>query len=308
MSELMADIKQEKINKGSNSLQGSGCELVIPENELKPLAEIERSIIKKFRKDIWRKFVLALQDFDLVKEGDHIAVGVSGGKDSMLLAKLMQELQRHGPVKFELSFVAMDPGFHQSNRELLLKNAEHLGIPINLYESHIFDIVDGVAAEYPCYLCARMRRGSLYEKAKSLGANKLALGHHFDDVIETIMMNVLYAGTYMTMMPRLHSSNFEGMELIRPLYYVEEDNIKHWASYNGINAMNCGCVVAAKRTSSKRREMKDLIKSLKLINPDVGKSILKSSQNVHLDAILGFKRRGRDVAFSEYFNEEHFEL
>jgi tRNA 2-thiocytidine biosynthesis protein TtcA len=294
--------------KKENSLQGSGCELLPIENDLKPLAEIERSLIKKFRKDIWRKFILALQDFNLIEEGDHIAVGVSGGKDSMLLAKLMQEVQRHGNIPFKLSFVSMDPGFHESNRDLLIKNAEHLGIPIHLYESHIFNIVDDVAAEYPCYLCARMRRGSLYEQARALGANKLALGHHFDDVIETIMMNVLYAGTYMTMMPRLHSQNFEGMELIRPLYYVEEDNIKRWASYNGIQAMNCGCIVAAKRTSSKRREVKELIRSLKAINPDVGKSIMKSSQNVHIDAILGFKRRGKDIPFTEYFNKEHFEL
>jgi tRNA(Ile)-lysidine synthase TilS/MesJ len=226
----------------------------------------------------------------------------------MLLAKLLQEVQKHGKVQFKLSFIAMDPGFHEVNRELLLKNCKHLEIPVDMYESHIFNVVDEVAAEYPCYLCARMRRGSLYEKAKSLGANKLALGHHFDDVIETVLMNVLYAGTYMTMMPRLHSQNFEGMELIRPMYYIEEDNIKHWASYNGINAMNCGCVVAAQKTSSKRREMKDLIKNLKKVHPDVGKSILKSTQNVHLDAVLGFKRRGRDVAFSEYFDKDHFEI
>lgn len=292
----------------TSTLSGSGCELLFPENDLKPLMEIERSIIKKFRKDIWRKFILALQEFDLIKRGDHVAVGVSGGKDSMLLAKLLQEVQRHGKIDFKLSFISMDPGFNAANRDLLLKNAAHLNIPVDLYESGIFGVVDQVASDYPCYLCARMRRGSLYERAKSLGANKLALGHHFDDVIETILMNVLYAGTYMTMMPRLHSQNFEGMELIRPLYYVEEDAIKHWASYNGINAMNCGCVVAAQKTSSKRREIKDLIKTLKAVNPDVGKSILRSSQNVHLDAILGFKRRGKDVSFKDYFDRETFEV
>ena len=294
--------------KQTNRIQGSNCELVFTENELKPLEEIEKSIIKKFRKDIWRKFIVALQEFDLIKTGDHVAVGVSGGKDSMLLAKLLQEVQRHGKIQFQLSFISMDPGFNEANRQLLLKNAQHLNIPVHLYESGIFGVVDEVASEYPCYLCARMRRGSLYEKAKSLGANKLALGHHFDDVIETILMNVLYAGTYMTMMPRLHSTNFEGMELIRPLYYVQEEAIKHWASYNGINAMNCGCIVAAQKTSSKRSEIKALIRTLKEVNPDVGKSILRSSQNVHLDAILGFKRRGKDVPFSDYFHKETFEI
>lgn len=287
-----------------SGLSGSGCELLIPEHELRPVEEIQRSIIKKFRKEIWRPFIKGLQDFELIAPGDHIAVGVSGGKDSMLLAKCLQEIQKYGQIEFKLSFIAMDPGFHEINRELLLNNAAHLEIPVHLYESHIFKVVDDVASEYPCYMCARMRRGSLYEQAKALGANKLALGHHLDDVCETIMLNVLYAGTYMTMMPKLNSSNFEGMQLIRPLYYVEEDNIKRWASYNGINAMNCGCVVAAKKTSSKRREMKDLIKTMSLTNPDVKRSILKSSQNIHLDAVLGFKRRGKDVPFTDYYDQE----
>lgn len=271
---------------------------------LKTLPEIERSIIKKFRPAIWRKFIRALQDFDLVEEGDHIAVGISGGKDSLLLAKVLQELQRHGQRRFELSFIAMDPGFSAENRKALEHNARHLGIVLKVYDSNIFTVVDNIAGNYPCYLCAKMRRGFLYERAKHLGANKLALGHHFDDVVETIMMNVLYAGTYMTMMPILNSQNFADMQLIRPLYYVEESDIIKWVNYNGIAAMNCGCAVAAKKTSSKRYEVKQLITALKADNPDVAKSILRSSQNVHLDAILGFKRRGHNYSYKDYYNRD----
>lgn len=275
---------------------------------LKTLAQIEHSIIKKFRPTIWRKFIRALQDFDLVQDGDHIAVAISGGKDSLLLAKLLQELKRHGQSRFELSFIAMDPGFSTENRLALEQNAAHLGLALNIYDSNIFTVVDNIAGNYPCYLCAKMRRGFLYERAKELGANKLALGHHFDDVVETIMMNVLYAGTYMTMMPILNSQNFADMQLIRPLYYVEEHDIIKWANYNGIVAMNCGCAVAAKKVSSKRYEVKQLIAKLKANSPDVAKSILRSSQNVHLDAILGFKRRGQNYSYKDYYDRERFEL
>ncbi len=262
---------------------------------LRSNAEIERAIIKKFRKDIWRKFTRALQDFKLIEQNDHVAVAISGGKDSLLMAKLLQEVQRHGQVDFRLSFIAMDPGFNRENRIGLEKNCEHLNIPVQIYDSKVFNVVDNMAKDYPCYLCARMRRGFLYEKAKALGANKLALGHHFDDIIETILLNVLYAGNYMTMMPKIDSTNFEDIQLIRPLYYIEEEHIHKWAKYSRLNPMDCGCAVAAGKISSKRQEVKDLIKTLKKTNPNVGKSILKSSQNVHLDAVLGYKTNGEKI-------------
>lgn len=266
--------------------------------------EIERAIIKKFRKDIWRKFTRALQDFKLIQANDHVAVALSGGKDSLLLAKLLQELKRHGQIPFKLSFISMDPGFNQQNRRGLEDNCQRLNIPVKIFESNIFSVVDNLAKDYPCYLCAKMRRGFLYEKAKQLGANKLALGHHFDDIIETILLNVLYAGNFMTMMPIINSTNFENIKLIRPLYYIEEESIIKWAHYSGINAMNCGCAVAAGKISSKRREVKQLIKKLKLTNPNVGKSILKSSQNVHLDAILGFKQKGEHHMFDQKYEKK----
>ncbi len=270
------------------------------------LVNAERALIKKYRREIWRPFIRALKEYDLIKDGDHIAVAISGGKDSLILAKLLQELQRHGQTDFKLSFLAMDPGFNKENRLGLEENAKKLAIPVQIYDNNLFSSVEKLAADKPCYLCARMRRGFLYEKAQSLGANKLALGHHFDDVIETIMMNILYAGNFMTMMPILSSKNFVGLKLIRPLYFVEEEYIIKWAKYIGLEAMDCGCVVEATKTSSKRAEVKQLIKELKKENPNVGKSILKASQNVHLDAILGFKRRGKDYLFSDYYEDEGF--
>lgn len=272
------------------SISGSGCELLFNDKETRPLEEIERSIIKKFRKQIWKNFITALKDYALVEEGDHIAVCISGGKDSLLMAKLFQELQRHGQVKFDLSFISMDPGFHESNRSQLLRNCAHLNIPIQLFESGIFEVVDRVAKEYPCYLCARMRRGSLYKMARKLGCNKIALGHHFNDVIETTMLNILYAGNFKTMLPKLRSTNFKEIELIRPMYHIHEDDIKKFTLYNGLNVMNCGCIVAAQKTSSKRREIKELIKTLKLNFADVEKSIFQSAKNVNLNAVLGYKR------------------
>lgn len=270
------------------TISGSGCELIIPLNERKPIQYIERSIIKTYRKDLWSRFIKGVKEFSLVEEGDRIAVGISGGKDSLLLAKLMQELQRHGKVSFELEFIAMNPGYYITNEERLKDNCNHLEIPITYYDSGIFNIIDEVASDYPCYLCARMRRGTLYAKAQELGCNKLALGHHMDDVIETQLMNMFYAGTTKTMMPRLKSQNFEGLELIRPMYYIKEDVIKNFTMNAGLSPMNCGCVVAAKRTSSKRREMKELIAKLKETTPDIDKCILQSAHNVNMHCMVGW--------------------
>ncbi|MCM1990668.1 tRNA 2-thiocytidine biosynthesis TtcA family protein [Oceanirhabdus seepicola] len=286
-----------------SNLAGSGCEVLIPFSERKPLKEIERSLIKKYRKEIWTKFIKAIKDYDMIQDGDKIAVTVSGGKDSLLLAKCFQELRRHGQVNFELEFIAMDPGFNESNRELLISNCEYLDIPVTIFKADIFNIVDTIAKDYPCYMCARMRRGALYAKAEELGCNKMALGHHFNDVIETTMLNVLYSGNFKTMMPKLKSTNFNDMELIRPLYYIEEDNIKRFTQNNGLFTMNCGCIVAAEKTSSKRKEMKDLIAELKKTFNDVDKSIFKSATNVNLDAVLGYKTGGEKISFMDNYDD-----
>ncbi|KYH28886.1 MULTISPECIES: tRNA 2-thiocytidine biosynthesis TtcA family protein [Clostridium] len=287
-----------------SNLAGSGCELLIPLSERKPLKDIERSIIKTYRKRIWTKFTKAVKDFKLVEEGDKIAVAISGGKDSLLMAKLFQELKRHGRISFELEFIAMDPGFHESNRKLLLSNCEYLNIPVKMFDSGIFEIVDRIANDYPCYMCARMRRGALYSQAQKLGCNKLALGHHFNDVIETTMLNILYAGNFKTMRPKLHATNFEGLELIRPMYYIHEDDIKRYTMNAGISPMNCGCVVAAQKTSSKRAEVKELIKKLKENFKDVEKSIFQSAQNVNIDSILGWEKGGKKYSFLDFYDEE----
>lgn len=285
------------------SIAGKGCERLIPEEEQKTIKEIERSIVKTYRKELWSKFISAVKDYNLVEEGDKIAVGISGGKDSLLLAKLMQELKRHGKVNFELEFIAMDPGYHPQIRELLEENCKHLEIPVTIYESGIFNVIDEKAKDYPCYLCARMRRGSLYAKAKELGCNKLALGHHYNDVIETTMLNVLYAGNFKTMLPKLKSTNFEGMELIRPLYYIEEDNIKRFTNYCGIWPLNCACMVSAKKIGNKRYEIKELIKNLKKNFDGVEKSIFKSAENVSVDAILGWQKDGKKVHYLDEYDE-----
>lgn len=287
-----------------SSIGGSGCELLIPLCERKPLKEIERSIIKKYRKYLWTKFIKAVKDFKLVEEGDKIAVAVSGGKDSLLMAKLFQQLKYYPQVNFEVEFIAMDPGFHESNRELLINNCKYLNIPIHLFESGIFNIVEDIAKDYPCYMCARMRRGALYTKAKELGCNKLALGHHFNDVIETTMLNVLYSGNFKTMKPKLKSKNFQGLELIRPLYYIEENDIKRFVRNNGLSTMNCGCIVAAEKTSSKRKEVKDLIGELKKTFNDVDKSIFQSAQNVNLNSIVGWEKNGEKYSFLDIYDEE----
>ena len=285
------------------SIAGQGCERIIPEGEKKPLKDIEKSIIKTYRRAIWTKFCKAVKQYELIKEGDKIAVAISGGKDSLLMAKCFQELKKHGQVNFELEFIAMDPGYHPQIKELLRENLEYLEIPTEIYDSRIFEVVDTVAKDYPCYMCARMRRGSLYAKAKELGCNKLALGHHFNDVIETTMLNVLYAGSYKTMLPKLKAQNFDGLELIRPLYLVEEEAIKRFINNSGIWPLNCACMIAAKKVGNKRHEVKELIKNLKENNRDIDKSIFKSAENVYIDSILGWEKTGVKHEFLEGYEE-----
>ena len=261
------------------------------------IKEIERSIIKKYRKNIWRPFICGIQDYDMIKEGDRIAVCISGGKDSMLLAKLLQELKRHGKYPFELEFLAMDPGYNPANRQRMEDNAALLGIPITVFSSDIFDVVVDIR-ENPCYLCARMRRGFLYARAKELGCNKIALGHHFDDVIETILMGMLYGGQMQTMMPKLHITNFEGMELIRPMYLVHEEAILDWARYHDLHFLQCACrfteayeVDEHGANNSKRQEMKELIARFRKISPVIEKNIFRSVENVNLDTIISYHRK-----------------
>lgn len=262
-------------------------------------AEIEKSIRKKFHKNLFSKFAKAVKTYELIQEGDKIAVCISGGKDSMLMAKLFQELQRHRKVHFDLVFLVMDPGYSKANRTVIENNAKRLNIPITIFESNIFDAVYTIEKS-PCYLCARMRRGYLYNHAKQLGCNKIALGHHFDDVIETILMGMLYGAQVQTMMPKLHSSNFEGMELIRPMYLIREDDIKHWRDYNQLNFIQCACRFTDTCTTcnpdgssaSKRMEIKRLIAELKENNPFIENNIFKSVENVNLSTIIAYKKDG----------------
>lgn len=285
------------------SIRGEGCELIIPAGDKKPLEEIEKALTKKYRKTLWSKFTKALNDFELIEEGDSIAVAVSGGKDSLLMAKLFQELKKHRKFNFEVRFITMDPGYHRHIRELLEENTEYLGIKTEIFDSKVFDVIDDIARDYPCYMCARMRRGNLYAKARELGCNKVALGHHMDDVIETVMLNMVYGGSYKAMPPKLHSTNFEGMELIRPLYYIEEKDIRKWIDDIGIMPLNCACMVSAKRTGNKRYAIKDLIESMKSLNKDIKKSILRSTENVYLDTTLGYIRDGSRKSFHEVYEE-----
>ncbi|CCV64992.1 PP-loop family protein [Alteracholeplasma palmae J233] len=276
-------------------------EVTTPKLDLK---DIERSITKTYKSVLFTPFLKAITEYNLVEPNDKIAVAISGGKDSLLLAKLFQELKRHNKFPFEVVFLSMDPGFIELNRNQLLSNCEHLNIPLSVEESHIFDVVGKIAKENPCYLCAKMRRGFLYQKAKELGCNKLALGHHMDDVIETTLLNVFYAGQFGTMVPKIKAENFDDIELIRPLFYVEEKDIIRWVKYSGIQAMNCGCTVAALKTSSKRREMKELVEKMKAFNPDVAKSIFKSAENVNLEAILGYKNKNKKTHFNEIYDKK----
>lgn len=266
---------------------------------------IERSIIKTYRKEIWARFVKAVKEFNLVNDGDKIAVCISGGKDSFLLAKCMQELKKHGKINFEMVFLCMNPGYNEKNLELIKKNAKHLNLDLHIFNSDIFEVVDKQIVS-PCYLCARMRRGHLYSEAKKLGCNKIALGHHFDDVVETILLSLLYASEYKTMMPKLHSDNFEGMELIRPMYYIREYDILRFVKSNELTFLNCACKFTEKNdyeNKSKRKEIKDLISELKKVNPNVDYNIFKSTFNVNLNTILGYHRGSDEYFFLDDYDK-----
>ena len=282
-----------------------------------PYVNIERSIIKEYRKTIWRPFVKGLQEYKMIQDGDRVAVCISGGKDSMLLAKCLQQLKRQSDTKFELEFIVMDPGYQPENRKLIEENAALMNIPLRMFDSDIFDIVVDVD-QSPCYLCARMRRGYLYSHAKELGCNKIALGHHFDDVIETILMGILYGGQINTMMPKLHSTNFSGMELIRPLYFVKEEDILAWRDSNHLHFLQCACrfteQIAKERAAagetvnggdivhtSKRQEMKELIARLRKNSPFIDANIMKSVENINLDACLGYVQKGVRHHFLETY-------
>lgn len=268
----------------------------------------EKSIRKKFHKQLFSPFARACRDYRLINDGDRIAVCISGGKDSMLMAKLFQEIQKHRKVSFDLEFLVMDPGYVEENRALIKDNAKALGIPITIFESDIFDAVSTVDRN-PCYLCARMRRGHLYSNAQKLGCNKIALGHHYDDVIETILMGMLYGGQIQTMMPKLHSTNFEGMELIRPLYLVRESDICAWRDYNELRFLQCAChftrtcslVNEDGSSTSKRMEIKHLIKDLKKTNPFVESNIFKSVENVNTDTVIAYKKHGERHSFLDEY-------
>ena len=261
---------------------------------------VERSIVKRFRKEIWRPFVKGINEYDMIQDGDRIAVCISGGKDSMLMAKLFQELERHGKKNFEVEYLVMNPGYNDINYQTILDNAKFLEVPITVFESDIFNTVakDDIGGS-PCYLCARMRRGHLYSQAQKLGCNKIALGHHFDDVIETIVMGMLYGGQIQTMMPKIHSTNFEGMELIRPMYLIREDDIKHWRDYNKLHFIQCACRFTESCAScggtekgSKRAEIKELIKMLSERSDVIEKNIFRSVENVNLNTIIAYKKDG----------------
>ena len=273
--------------------------------ELEYHQKVERSISKKYRDEIWRPFIAAVKRYELVSEGDKIAVCISGGKDSMLLAKLMQMLQRFSEVPFELVFLVMDPGYNAANRDLIEQNAARLHIPITVFETNIFSVADRTEKN-PCYLCAKMRRGHLYAKARELGCNKIALGHHFSDVIETTVMAMFYGSQLQGMMPKLHSKNFPGMELIRPLYCVREDDIIAWKRYNGLEFLQCACRLtegaAVDESLSKRKETKELIKKLKETNPNIENSIFSSLHSVNLDTFPGFKTKGVLHSFLETYD------
>ena len=277
--------------------------------EMERCREIERSIIKRYRKSIWRPFIKGIQEYELIQEGDMIAVCISGGKDSMLLAKLLQELQRHGKMHFELKFLSMNPGYSPKNKEKLLSNAELLHIPLHMFDTEIFDIVKNVE-ENPCYLCARMRRGHLYKNAQDLGCNKIALGHHFDDVIETILMGMMYGGQIQTMMPKLHSTNFSGMELIRPMYLIKEADIITWKNYNHLEFLQCACRFTENISKSgdgvgesKRQEMKEWIKKMRETSEVIDRNIFRSVHDVNLDTLIGYHNTKIQYHFLDDYEE-----
>lgn len=272
--------------------------------------EIEKSLRKKFHKQIWCKFTKAINTYEMLKEGDKVAVCISGGKDSMLMAKLFQELKRHNKFEFDVKFMVMDPGYNKENRELILQNAKLMNIPLHIFETQIFDSVVDIEKS-PCYLCARMRRGHLYKNARELGCNKIALGHHYDDVIETILMGMMYGAQIQTMMPKLHSSNFEGMELIRPMYLIREEDIIHWKKYNELRFLQCACRFTEEMelqedgsSDSKRLEIKNLIRELREVNPFLEGNIFKSVENVNLNTIIAYKKDGIRHSFLDSYDKK----
>ncbi|KPU43795.1 tRNA 2-thiocytidine biosynthesis protein TtcA [Oxobacter pfennigii] len=285
-------------------IAGKGCDILIPSGDIKPVWDIERSIVTKFRRKIWSKFIKAIIEFNMIQDGDKIAVGISGGKDSLLMAKLFQELKRHSKNNFELEFICTDPGYHENIRELLVENCKHLEIPIKIYESRIFEVCQEIAGDYPCFMCAKMRRGALYSRAQELGCNKLALGHHFNDVIETVLLNLFYTGSFKSMLPKLKSTNFKDMELIRPMYFIEEHFIECYTNENGIYPLNCACMVAADKTGNKRYEIKELIEELKKKFKDVDKYIYTATKNVNMDAIIGWQKDGEKYSYLDYYDDE----
>ncbi|MEY8353609.1 rhodanese-like domain-containing protein [Lachnospiraceae bacterium 54-53] len=310
-----AEILRKKGYTACNLAGGYGewllCTLKEEDSGKERLEEIEKSIRKKFHKELFGRFARAVNEYELVKENDRIAVCISGGKDSMLMAKLFQELKRHNKFHFELVFLVMDPGYNETNRQVIESNAKLLNIPITVFETRIFDAVYDVEKS-PCYLCARMRRGYLYSRAKELGCNKIALGHHYDDVIETILMGMMYGGQIQTMMPKLHSTNFEGMELIRPLYLIREDDIKRWRDYNHLHFIQCACRFTDTcttcrtdgSTGSKRVEIKHLIRELKAVNPYIESNIFKSVENVNLSTVIAYKENGNVHHFLDHYDRE----
>lgn len=310
------DVAEHLKEKGyqAESLEGGYAAWLLdvmskPEEQNKA-KDVELSLRKKFKKSIWSKFTKAINTYELVKPGDKIAVCISGGKDSMLMAKCFQELKLHNKFEFEVKFLVMDPGYSEANRKVIEENAKSLNIPITIFESDIFESVFTVEKS-PCYLCARMRRGHLYHFAQELGCNKIALGHHYDDVIETILMGMLYGAQVQTMMPKLHSTNFEGMELIRPLYLVREDDIKAWRDYNGLHFIQCACKFTDTCTTcnnenrSKRVEIKELIQTLKQVNPYVEGNIFKSVENVNLDTVVAWKQHGKKHHFLDAYDRKN---
>lgn len=271
--------------------------------------EIEKSIIKKYRKEIWSRFVRAIKDYELINKGDKIMVCISGGKDSFLLAKCMQEIKRHGQVDFDVKYVCMNPGYSEKNLLMIMENAKTLNIPLEIFNSDVFEVAEKLAEENPCYMCARMRRGFLYSKAQELGCNKIALGHHFDDVVETTLLSMFYGSEIKTMMPKLHSDNFDGLELIRPLYLVKERDVINWRNSNNLTFLNCACKFTERVSIegdkvSKRKEIKELIKKLREVNPNIDSNIFKSMDNVNLSCVLGTKRNGEYRSFLEDYDKK----
>ena len=308
------DLAENLVEKGfdAESLEGGYIAWLMDymkrQEEADFAKNVEQSLRKTYKKRIWSKFCRAINTYELVKPGDRIAVCISGGKDSMLMAKLFQELKRHNKFEFEVKYLVMDPGYNEANRHIIEENARKLNVPVTFFESNIFDAVYEIENS-PCYLCARMRRGHLYAYAKELGCNKIALGHHYDDVIETILMGMLYGGQVQTMMPKLHSTNFEGMELIRPLYLIREDDIKSWRDYNDLHFIQCACKFTDTCTTcnneenrSKRVEIKELIRTLKKKNPFVEGNIFKSIENVNLDTVVEYKTGGVRHNFLEKYD------